>query len=408
LKISRLKPGILLIFVIFVLIEGISLVTYRTAVLGQIEENNTISAMKTKIELEEVILSEEEQRTLDLINEYRTENGLNELKPFSELQEVAKLKAEDLVNNKYFAHVSPTLGTPFEMLKNNEIDYKIAGENLAGSPTPEKAVEAWINSTSHRENILEEKMHIVDYLKDKKILYVNSDDEYLQNIKESKEYNLQKYCLNEAWNIKETSSGISFTTKIYDEEINFSLNLYGIYFIRNIILTIKIAEIYKIKSENIIKAINDFKPIDGRFKVLKNNDITIIDDTFNSCYESVIEGLNITNKMSSKRKIAILGTIGSGANGKDDTSLTHEKVGDYFKNLNFDYLFLIGDYTKHTYKSALKYFPVKNIKRFKSKDALLMELKYLIKKGDLLYLKDAGFQELEEIVEELKTTFNLI
>ena len=68
MKISRLKPGILLIFVIFVLIEGISLVTYRTAVLGQIEENNTISAMKTKIELEEVILSEEDQRTLELIN----------------------------------------------------------------------------------------------------------------------------------------------------------------------------------------------------------------------------------------------------------------------------------------------------------------------------------------------------
>ena len=157
MKISRLKPGILLIFVIFVLIEGISLVTYRTAVLGQIEENKTISAMKTKIELEEIILSEDEQKALDLVNEYRTENGLNELKPFSELQKVAKLKAEDLVNNKYFAHVSPTLGTPFEMLKNNEIDYKIAGENLAGSPTPEKAVEAWINSTSHRENILEER-----------------------------------------------------------------------------------------------------------------------------------------------------------------------------------------------------------------------------------------------------------
>jgi len=157
LKISRLKPGILLIFVIFVLIESISLVTYRTAVLGQIEEKNTISAMKTKIELEETILSEEEQKTLDLINEYRKQNGLKELKPYFELQEVAKLKAEDLVNNKYFSHISPTLGTPFNMLKDNEIEYKIAGENLAGSTTPEKAVEAWIASTSHRENILEGK-----------------------------------------------------------------------------------------------------------------------------------------------------------------------------------------------------------------------------------------------------------
>lgn len=157
MKISRFRPGILVVFVIFILIEGISFATYQTVVLGQIEENNTISAMKTKIELEEVILSVEEQRTLDLINEYRTQNGLKELKPFSELQDVAKLKAEDLVNNKYFSHTSPVLGTPFKMLKDNGVNYKIAGENLAGSTTPEKAVEAWINSTSHRENILEEK-----------------------------------------------------------------------------------------------------------------------------------------------------------------------------------------------------------------------------------------------------------
>ena len=82
---------------------------------------------------------------------------MKELKPYSKLREIAKLKAEDLVHNKYFAHVSPTLGTPFKMLKDNEIDYKIAGENLAGSTTPEKAVEAWIDSTSHRENILEDR-----------------------------------------------------------------------------------------------------------------------------------------------------------------------------------------------------------------------------------------------------------
>lgn len=157
MKISRFRPGILVVFVIFILIEGISFVTYETVVLGQIERNNTISAMKTKIELEEVLLSDEEQKTLDLINEYRKENGLSELKPFSELQDVAKLKAEDLVNNKYFSHTSATLGTPFEMLKNNGVSYKIAGENLAGSTTPEKAVEAWINSPSHRENILEDR-----------------------------------------------------------------------------------------------------------------------------------------------------------------------------------------------------------------------------------------------------------
>ena len=35
--------------------------------------------------------------------------------------------------------------------------YKVAGENLAGNISPEKAVEAWINSPTHKENILEER-----------------------------------------------------------------------------------------------------------------------------------------------------------------------------------------------------------------------------------------------------------
>ena len=38
---------------------------------------------------------------------------------------------------------------------------------------------AHINNFKTKENILKEKMHIVDYIKDKKVLYINSDDEYL-------------------------------------------------------------------------------------------------------------------------------------------------------------------------------------------------------------------------------------
>ncbi|MBO5479084.1 MAG: hypothetical protein J6A04_05240 [Clostridia bacterium] len=155
MKISKRKFGILFIFVVFILIETISVATYHTAVLG--EKSIKEESMRMQIEQEEVFLKEEEQEVLNLINQYRKENGLNELKPFSKLQEVSKLKGEDLVNNQYFSHTSPNLGTPFEMLQTNGIDYKIAGENLAGNVTAKKAVEAWINSPLHKENILEEK-----------------------------------------------------------------------------------------------------------------------------------------------------------------------------------------------------------------------------------------------------------
>ena len=159
MKISKRKLGILFIFVTFIFIETISFATYQTAVLGEKEDNN--NKIKYEIELEQgdIVLSQEEMETLDLINKYREENGMTTLRPISSLQKIAKLKAEDLVNNNYFAHNSPTLGTPFELMKSQGVEYKIAGENLAGNVTAKKAVDAWINSKSHRENILEEKFN---------------------------------------------------------------------------------------------------------------------------------------------------------------------------------------------------------------------------------------------------------
>ena len=113
--------------------------------------------IEKSVEKNTVSLTEEENKTLELINKYREQNGLNELEPFLELQEVSKLKAEDIVENNYFSHTSPNLGSTFDLIKSQGIKYKVAGENLAGNITPKRAVEAWINSKTHRENILEDR-----------------------------------------------------------------------------------------------------------------------------------------------------------------------------------------------------------------------------------------------------------
>lgn len=116
---------------------------------------SNVSDAKTIVNVDGVALSEEEEEVLNLINEQRKQYGLPELKAYGELQRVAKLKAQDLVNNKYFSHTSPTLGTPFEMLQEEGVIYKYAGENLAGNETGVKAVNAWMNSPAHKDNILD-------------------------------------------------------------------------------------------------------------------------------------------------------------------------------------------------------------------------------------------------------------
>ena len=99
-------------------------------------------------------MNSDETEVFNLINKQRTNNGLSALKVDSEVQRVARIKAQDMVNNNYFSHNSPTYGSPFDMLKSFKISYKIAGENIAGNSSNSGAVNAWMNSSGHKANIL--------------------------------------------------------------------------------------------------------------------------------------------------------------------------------------------------------------------------------------------------------------
>ena len=59
-----------------------------------------------------------------------------------------------MVKNSYFSHTSPTYGSPFKMMKTYGVNYKVAGENIAGNPSLQDAVKAWLNSATHKQNIL--------------------------------------------------------------------------------------------------------------------------------------------------------------------------------------------------------------------------------------------------------------
>lgn len=99
--------------------------------------------------------SEFEQEVVRLTNEVRAENGLAPVEADSSLQSVADAKSQDMIENDYFAHESPTYGSPFDMMKEFGVSYEGAGENIAaGQDTPQDVVDAWMDSPGHRDNIL--------------------------------------------------------------------------------------------------------------------------------------------------------------------------------------------------------------------------------------------------------------
>jgi len=107
------------------------------------------------IPLTDVTVTSYEQQVADLVNAERAKAGLSALKLNWELSRVARIKSQDMHDKKYFAHQSPTYGSPFDMMKKFGITYRTAGENIAqGYATPQAVMTGWMNSPGHKANIL--------------------------------------------------------------------------------------------------------------------------------------------------------------------------------------------------------------------------------------------------------------
>ena len=91
-----------------------------------------------------------------LINIERANAGLPELKVLPALMECAQAKADDMRDNRYYGHDSPVYGTCFQMIRSFVPNAKWCTENLAPwLKTPDEAVKAWLDSPSHRNNLLD-------------------------------------------------------------------------------------------------------------------------------------------------------------------------------------------------------------------------------------------------------------
>ncbi|MFF2875922.1 CAP domain-containing protein [Gottfriedia sp. NPDC057991] len=113
--------------------------------LSKIEVSSSLSAFESKV--------------IELTNNERTKASLKPFKVNNDLSKVSRIKSQEMTDKNYFDHNSPTYGSPFDMIKKFGISYSHAAENIAkGQKTPEEVVNAWMNSSGHRANILNSKL----------------------------------------------------------------------------------------------------------------------------------------------------------------------------------------------------------------------------------------------------------
>lgn len=90
---------------------------------------------------------------LRLVNKERQKAGVSPLTADSGLNQVALLRAEETIVK--FDHVRPDGSKFYTALQQAGIPYRATGENIAmGQRTPAEVMDGWMNSSGHRQNIL--------------------------------------------------------------------------------------------------------------------------------------------------------------------------------------------------------------------------------------------------------------
>lgn len=103
----------------------------------------------------DAVLAEQAQ-VLDLVNQQRAAYGLAPLVANDTLADEAQGYADWMARDNFFSHTGPDGSDVRQRAEAaGYTDWAFLGENLAaGQPTPDRVVQAWMNSPSHRANIL--------------------------------------------------------------------------------------------------------------------------------------------------------------------------------------------------------------------------------------------------------------
>lgn len=125
-----------------------------------IKEENNLLISSAALSYENPELAEYAKQVAILVNRERSSYGLQPVKYSPLLSEAANVRSSELCKN--FSHTRPNGTSCFTVLKEFDISYFSAAENIAyGQRNPEIVMNAWMNSSGHRANILSKNVEYI-------------------------------------------------------------------------------------------------------------------------------------------------------------------------------------------------------------------------------------------------------
>ncbi len=260
---------------------------------------------------------------------------------------------------------------------------------------------AHIGNLGSRENILKAKLEILDGM-DNGILIINNDNDLLHDwyLKNKHNLKLVTYGLNNQsnFNAKDIKLNELFSNfKVENDE--YQINIPGDHFILNALVGIAIGNLFNIPTSKIKKGLENFTLSKNRMEIEKVNNYTIINDSYNANYDSMVSAINYLGSLKTY-KIAVLGDMLE--LGKYSEKL-HRNLAKTIIDNKIDIVITVGNNAKYISSELVNLnFNKNNLYSYNSNEDAINKLKEIIKDDDTILIKASNGMHFKEIYEALK------
>ena len=253
------------------------------------------------------------------------------------------------------------------------------------------------------EGIIREKSKLLKVLPKHGWAILNYDDASVRKMASETQariiwFGTNSHCDYWVDDIKVDYSGTKFTLHHNGEKMTVKIGLIGKHFVHSALIATAVGQIYKISIKDIIRALSELTPLQGRMSIEEGPEGTIIlNDSLRANPASTISGLETLVALPCKgRRVAVLGEMGELGKSAEEE---HRKVGEKIAGLKIDFFVAVGPLQRFSAQEAInsgmpqgRVFIVNDV--FEASQVL----KKILKKDDLLYLKASLLRHIERVI----------
>jgi len=250
------------------------------------------------------------------------------------------------------------------------------------------------------QGVAKEETELFTAVASKGFAFINADDNSLvragKKVRRTLKYGVARKADVQARHVHADEEGRPVFELVVKKKVNeVRLSAAGMHNISNALAAAAVGVKFKVPMKEIISALEQHAGANKRMEVIKRNNITILNDTYNANPDSVLAALKTLQSMKTAgKKIVVLADMLE-LGGKAEHE--HAKIGLAVSDLEFEYLLTFGALSRFTHKASKLAFA----EHFETKEALIASLKSQITPGDVVLVKGSRGMKMEEVTAQI-------